>query len=170
MITPIVKEPDPRLHRKAMPVREVSEEVQRIIDTMIETMIAAQGVGLAANQIGSPLDILVASTDGKRGKEIILLNAVIEERWGREISSEGCLSVPGVSADLPRAAQVTASGLDRLGSRITVKAEGLLAKILQHETDHLQGHLFLDRLGRWHRRRLLKEYKRLSATLRQVRL
>lgn len=170
MILHIVKEPDPRLHRKAVPVSEITAETQHLIDTMIETMVVAQGVGLAANQVGSDLNILVASPDGRRGKEWILINAVIRKRRGKARSPEGCLSVPGVSADLLRAAEVTATGLDRCGKPITVKADGLLAKVLQHEVDHLQGHLFLDRLGRWRRHRLLKEYAKLSATLRHVRL
>jgi len=170
MIAPMVKEPDPRLHRKAVPVTQVTEQILRLIDTMIETMVVAQGVGLAANQIGSNLNILVASPDGKEGKELVLINAVILGRRGRARLAEGCLSVPGVSSDVVRAASVTVSGLDRKGRPVTVEADGLLAKILQHEVDHLQGYLFLDRLGAWKRRRLLRQYQRLCATLRQVQL
>lgn len=170
MIKPIVKEPNPLLHQKATPVGNVTAQIQQLIDAMIETMHAAQGVGLAANQIGSPLNILVVSVDGERGKELVLLNAVVSERHGRFRSPEGCLSVPGVSAEVTRAASLKVNGLDRRGRPITLEAKGLLAKILQHETDHLQGHLFLDRVGLLERRRLLKKYESLMRALKQVKV
>ena len=91
-------------------------------------------------------------------------------RSGRDRSPEGCLSVPGVSSEVTRAARVTASGLNRKGEPVTLKAQGLLAKILQHETDHLEGHLFPDRVGFFQRRRLLKKYQSLSETLSRVRV
>ena len=168
MIKPIVKEPNPLLHQKAIPVGNVTAEIEQLIDAMIETVHAAQGVGLAANQIGSPLNILVVSADGEKGKELVLLNATVLERRGRFRLPEGCLSVPGVSAEVARAASVKVNALDRQGQPITLEAEGLLAKILQHETDHLQGHLFLERIGLWERRRLLKKYESLMRTLKQV--
>ena len=168
MIAPIVREPNPMLHRKAVPVPEITEEVQRFIDTMIVTMHAAEGVGLAANQINSPWNVLVASPDGQRGKELVLINPSILKRSGRDRSPEGCLSVPGVSSEVVRAAKITATGLNRKGNPVTLEAHGLLAKILQHEVDHLQGHLFLDRLGLFQRRRLLQRYKTLTDTLKRV--
>ncbi len=170
MILPLVKEPDPCLHRKAAKVPEITPEIQRLIDAMIHTMHAAEGVGLAANQVGSPWNILVASPDGKKGAELVLINAVILARSGRNRTPEGCLSVPGISGEPIRSASITASGLNRKGERITLQAEGLLARILQHEVDHLQGHLFLDRLGLLERRRLMKRYLAISKTLQQVQL
>ena len=168
MIKPIVKEPNPRLHRKSQEVRQVSAEIQQLIDAMIETMHAAGGVGLAANQIGSPLNILVASADGQRGKELVLLNASVRRRQGRSRSPEGCLSVPGVSAEVTRPACVKVSGMNREGTLVTFEADGLLAKILQHEVDHLQGHLFFERLRIVERRRLLKQYDSILRILNQV--
>lgn len=168
MAHPLVKEPDPILHRKAQPVIRVTGEIRRLAETMVETMHAAQGVGLAANQIGSHWDVLVASPDGKRGAELILVNAVIIKRKGRSRSPEGCLSLPGISSDVTRAKRVTVSGLNLKGERMILKADGLLAKILQHEADHLRGHLFPDRLGVWRRRRLLRQYLEIASALRQV--
>jgi peptide deformylase len=135
---------------------------------MIETMHVAEGVGLAANQVGSPLSILVASPDGKRGQELVLINPTLIKHRGRARSPEGCLSVPGVSADVSRSNRVTATGLSRQFQPVTIEAEGLLAKILQHEIDHLEGHLFLDRLRFLQRRRLLRKYRDLSAALEQI--
>ncbi len=168
MIRPILKEPHPLLHRKAVTVTEVTQEIHRLIDAMIETMHAAQGVGLAANQVGSPWNILVASPDGQPGKELVLLNAVLTDRRGRGTSAEGCLSLPGISSSVTRSVRLTAKGLDREARPVTLQADGLLAKILQHEVDHLQGHLFIDRLGFWSRRRLLQTYHQLSKALSRV--
>ncbi|MBI1953046.1 MAG: peptide deformylase [Candidatus Omnitrophica bacterium] len=168
MIKAIVKEPGQILHAKALPVPGLTPDIERLIAEMIETMHAANGVGLAANQVGSDLDILVASPDGQRGKEIVLLNARLSERGGKDRSPEGCLSVPGVSAEVTRAARVTASGLDRRGKPVTLKAQGLLAKILQHETDHLQGRLFFERLGFWRRGNLLRQYRQTESLLSRV--
>lgn len=170
MIAPIVKEPNPILHRKAVPVPKITEEIRKLIDAMIETMHAAEGVGLAANQIGSHWNILVASTDGQRGQELVLINPSILKRSGRDRSPEGCLSVPGVSSEVTRSARVTAAGLNRKGEPVILKAQGLLAKILQHEVDHLEGRLFPERLRFFQRRRLLKKYQALSETLSRVRV
>ncbi len=170
MILPIVKEPQPILHQRATPVTEVTPEIRRVINDMIETMYVAEGVGLAANQIGLSWDILVASSDGKRGKEIILLNAEIVERRGRFRSPEGCLSLPGVSAEVSRAAEVTVAGLDHHLKPITLKADGLFAKIVQHEVDHLHGLLYIDRLGFFRRKGILQKYKKLMETLGHVKM
>lgn len=168
MIRAIVKEPDPILRRKATAVQEFTPEIQRLIDDMIETMHVAEGVGLAANQIGSPLNILVASADGKRGQELVLVNATLTHRRGTHSSAEGCLSVPGVSAEVERFSEITVAGKDRNGRPLTLRAIGLMAKILQHEVDHLQGHLYLDRLKPSQKESLLKKYRKIHDTLRKV--
>ena len=160
MILPLVLEPQPILRRKATPVATITAEIQKLIDDMIETMYAAPGVGLAANQVSSPLDLFVASPDGKQGKEIVLINAVLSDRRGRHRSPEGCLSLPGISAEVTRTTQVTASGLDRRGRPVKISADGLLAKIFQHETDHLSGKLYIDHLTPWKRFDLLEKYKK----------
>lgn len=168
MILPIVKEPNPILHQKAIPVTEITPEIQKLIADMVETMHAAEGVGLAANQVGSRWDILVASADGQPRKELALINASITQRHGKALCSEGCLSVPGVSSKVSRATEVTASGMDASLRTVTVEATGLMAQILQHETDHLQGHLYVDRVSFWKRRRLLQRYQSLSETIRKI--
>ncbi len=167
MLRKIVKEPNPVLHRRAIPVGQVTTEIDQLIDDMIETMHAAEGVGLAANQVGSSLDLLVACPEG-RGSEIVLLNARLFDPSGRIRSQEGCLSVPGVSAEVSRYAAVTAQGINRKGEPVTLKAQDLLAKILQHEEDHLQGHLFFDRLPFWERRKVVRQYRFLEKTLSQI--
>ena len=161
MILPIVKEPNPLLHQKAILVKKITPEIKKLIADMVESMHAAEGVGLAANQVGSRLNILVASADGQKGKELVLLNASITERKGKALCPEGCLSVPGVSSKVSRATEVTASGMDASLRPVTVEATGLMAQILQHETDHLQGHLYVDRLSFWKKKRLLQKYKEL---------
>lgn len=172
MILPIVKEPQPILRRKATPVGEITAEVRKLIGDMIETMHAAEGVGLAANQVGSPLNVLIACPNAQegRGKEIVLLNAVLSKRRGRNRSPEGCLSVPGVAAEVTRSSEVTATGLDREGKPAVIEARGLLAKILQHETDHLAGKLYVDHLTPWKRADLLAKYKEISDALKDVQL
>lgn len=170
MLASILREPDPLLHRKAKPVLEVTPDIRRFIGTMIETMHAAEGVGLAANQIGSDLAILVASPDGKNGNELVLINPRILKRSGHNRFPEGCLSLPGISSEVSRSAQVTVSGLNQKGEPVTLQADGLPAKILQHEVDHLEGRLFPDRLGFWQRRGLLRKYMKLAATLQQVKV
>ena len=161
MILSLVKEPDPILRRTAKDVREISGEIHRLIADMIETMHAAEGVGLAANQVGSPWNILVASADGAPGKELVLLNASILRQSGQIPGPEGCLSLPGISSSVTRSSEVVVEGLDRKGKLRTLEATGLLARIFQHETDHLQGRLYIDRLPLWERRRLLTKYRSL---------
>ena len=163
MILPIVKEPNPILHQKALPVTKMTAEIKKLIADMIETMHEAPGVGLAANQIGSRLNILVASADGEKGKELVLLNAVVKQQKGKALCPEGCLSVPGVSSKVHRATQVVVQGLAPTMEPVTVEAEGLMAQILQHETDHLQGHLYVERLSYWKKKRLLQKYQGLPA-------
>ena len=169
-IQPIVKEPAPILHEKAVPVTEITQEIRELIPVMIDTMHAAEGVGLAANQIGVKWHVLVASPDGDRGKEIALINAEIVERTGRNTSPEGCLSLPGVSSDVTRSAGVTVRGLNPEGKQVTIQATGLLARILQHEVDHLDGHLFVDRLWPLGRRSVLAQYQKLADQLKRVKI
>ena len=162
MVLPVVKEPNAILHQKALTVTAITPEIKKLIDDMIETMYVAQGVGLAANQVGSRWNILVASSAGKKGEELVLINASITSRSGRELKPEGCLSVPGVSGKVERATEVTASGLNVDLKPVTVQATGLMAHILQHETDHLAGHLYIERLSFWSKKRLLHRYAELQ--------
>ena len=161
MILPIVREPNPILHQKALPVTQMTVEIKKLIADMIETMHAAPGVGLAANQVGSRLNLLVASADGEKGKELVLFNAVVKRQTGKALCPEGCLSVPGVSSKVHRATEVVVEALAPTMQAVRMEAEGLMAQILQHETDHLQGRLYVERLSFWKKKRLLLKYQGL---------
>lgn len=110
---------------------------------MIETMHEANGIGLAAPQVGVSQRILVAQVEERLH---VLINPRITKREGKEVGTEGCLSIPGVLADVPRAARVVLKGKNRRGRGVSLDAEGLLARVIQHEVDHLDGILFLDRV------------------------
>jgi len=148
MLRPIVRFGGPGLHAPAAPVDAFDDGLQKLIDDMIETMYAAPGIGLAAPQIGIPRRICVIDLSvGKRGGELIaLVNPEFVERDGMQLEEEGCLSVPGFNATVPRPARVVVKALNRDGTPRTVEGTGLLARALQHELDHLDGVLFLDRL------------------------
>ena len=148
MLRPIVKHGEKILHTPASPVTTFDQTLHTLIDDMIQTMYAAPGVGLAAPQVGVPLQVCVIDlTVGKRGGDVItLVNPEFIEREGLQLEEEGCLSVPGFQATVPRAERVVVKGQDREGRPIEVEGLGLLARALQHELDHLNGRLFLDRL------------------------
>lgn len=148
MIRPIVKYGDTVLHAPAAPVESITPEIRTLIDDMVETMYAAPGIGLAATQIGVPLRVLVIdlSVGRQPGQQIHLINPVIVERDGLQYEDEGCLSVPGYSARVERDAHVIVEGLNREGDSVRHDATGLLARAFQHEIDHLDGRLYVDRL------------------------
>jgi peptide deformylase len=148
MIRPLLRHGAPVLHRSADPVPTVTPEIQSVIDDLIQTMYAAPGIGLAAPQIGVPLRIFVVDVTAGRssGELVVLINPEFVERDGMQVEEEGCLSVPGFNASVVRPARVVVKGLDRQGVERTVEATGLLARAFQHEIDHLDGTLFIDRL------------------------
>jgi peptide deformylase len=148
MIRPILKYGATTLHESARPVETITPEVERLIDDMIETMYAAPGIGLAAPQIGLPFRIFVADVSLGRNAEslLVLINPTIVTRDGVQFEDEGCLSVPGFTATVVRPSRVVMTGLDRAGVVQTHEASGLLARAFQHEVDHLDGTLFVDRL------------------------
>lgn len=131
------------LRRRAKPVGKVTQAIQRLIDAMVATMEAANGLGLAAPQVGEGKRVLVAEVEERL---VMLVDPVVAKAEGEEVAQEACLSVPGVLAPVRRAVRVTVKGKNRKGRGITVRAEGLLARVLQHEIDHLDGILFLDRV------------------------
>ncbi|MDO8445379.1 MAG: peptide deformylase [Deltaproteobacteria bacterium] len=146
----IIKYPDPILKKKSEPVREITQEIQRLIDEMAETMYAAPGVGLAAPQVGRSVRVIVIDVNSKEEQKrdlISLINPEIIERSGDIAWEEGCLSIPDYSADVKRAERVVVCGLDRDGKKRVIVGEELLSIVLQHEIDHLDGMLFIDRLG-----------------------
>src|SRR5262245_7453385 len=148
MLRPIVRYGTRGLHVKAVPVETFDSDLHQLIDDMIETMYAAPGIGLAAPQIGVARRICVIDLSvGKRGGELItLVNPEFVERDGMQLEEEGCLSIPGFNATVPRPARVVVKGFSRDGTPRTIEGTGLLARALQHEVDHLDGMLFLDRL------------------------
>ena len=131
------------LKKKAKVVKRLTPEIVRLIDEMIKIMLAAPGIGLAAPQIGVLLRVIVADT-GEGGGAII--NPKLTEKHGAQTFVEGCLSLPGIEAPVDRASQVIVSGMDRRGEKIKIEAKGLLATVFQHEIDHLDGKVFIDRV------------------------
>jgi peptide deformylase len=131
------------LRRRAKPVGKVTPDVQRLVDAMVETMHEYNGVGLAAPQVGVSKRVFVAEVDER---VYVLIDPQIVRRVGEAVATEACLSIPGVAADVPRAMSVTVKGKSRKGRGMTVSASGLLARVFQHEIDHLDGVLFLDRV------------------------
>lgn len=149
-ILPITIYPDPILREKALPVEKVDATVQQLIEDMIETMHAAPGIGLAAPQVNVSLQIIVVDPSVGEDPEMlyVLVNPEILSRQGEEIEKEGCLSLPDIRVEVPRAVEVTVKGFNQQGESVIIEAEGLLARVLQHEIDHLHGRLILDYLGK----------------------
>jgi peptide deformylase len=149
-LRPILKYPEPILKRKAQPVPDIDGQVQQLINDMVDTMYAAPGVGLAAPQVGDGHRIIVLDVDTENPRKhlIKLINPVIAEAEGQIIWEEGCLSVFDYKADVKRAARVLVKGWTLDQKEIEIEAEELLAVALQHEIDHLEGKLFIDRISR----------------------
>ncbi|KGK22978.1 peptide deformylase [Vibrio navarrensis] len=146
--------PDDRLRTVAKPVEAVTPEIQKIVDDMIETMYDEEGIGLAATQVDIHQRIVVIDISESRDQPMVLINPEILEKRGEDGIEEGCLSVPGARALVPRAAEVTVKALDRDGNPFTLEADDLLAICIQHELDHLQGKLFVDYLSPLKRKRI----------------
>jgi peptide deformylase len=164
MLRPIVRYGRPGLQTKAAPVRDFDAELRGLIDDMVETLYAAPGIGLAAPQVGAPLRVAVIDLSvGKRGGELLtLVNPEFVEREGMQLEDEGCLSVPGFTATVPRPARVVLRAFDADGTPRTVEGTGLLARALQHEVDHLDGRLFLDRLRGIKRELIVRRIRKLE--------
>lgn len=164
MLRPIVRFGAPVLHGPAQPVTSITAETQSLIDDMIETMYAAPGVGLAATQIGVPQRIFVIDLSVGRatGNLIVMINPELVEREGTQLEEEGCLSVPGFNASVLRPARVVCRGLDRDGREQQIEGTELLARAFQHEMDHLDGTLFVDRLRGIKRDLILRKIQKLK--------
>ena len=148
---------DPVLKTRAAKVKEFDDALHRLTEEMLVTMREREGVGLAANQVGRLRRVLVA---GIEEDEYVLVNPVIEARSEEtEVLAEGCLSIPGIQVDVERPVAVTVSGQDEAGEELRFEAEGLLARIFQHEIDHLDGVLILDRTDRETRKAALREWR-----------
>ena len=160
--------PHPILAQRAEEVSSVGKEVKRLIKDMFAIMYREGGVGLAAPQIGISKRIFVASPTGEKGgPEFAFINPVLSDFEGEVWGPEGCLSLPGLSADVPRAEYVRVRGLDERGKPLEMVAEDFLARIIQHETDHLDGKLFVDRLDFVQRQKLLADFTSGAGTVTQ---
>ncbi len=156
----IKKYPEKVLMEKTAPVKEFNSELQKLIDGMIETMYAAAGAGLAANQVGVLKQVIVidVSSEEERGALIVLINPEIIHSDGETEREEGCLSVHDYRTIVRRAERVKVRGFDRNGKEIEIQGAGLLSRALQHEIDHLNGVLFIDRIGRIKKEFFRKRY------------
>lgn len=166
MIRPIVKYGHDVLHQAAEAVADITPDLQRLIDDMVETMYAAPGVGLAAPQVGVPLRLFVIDVSlGRDPKGLItLLNPEFVERQGMQLEEEGCLSLPGFNATVARPDFAIVKGLDRHGEERTLEGRGLLARAFQHEMDHLEGKVFVDRLRGIKRELIVRRIRKLNRT------
>lgn len=153
--------PDPILKKKTELVTQFGPEEQKLFDDMIETMVAEDGVGLAAPQVGISKRILIACPTLTRGEEYVFVNPEILEARGRELGLEGCLSLPGISGEIARAKTIRFRALDRNGKPLEIQIKDFFARIIQHEVDHLNGILLIDRVDFNKRQELLAAYQRL---------
>ncbi|HEY1077224.1 MAG TPA: peptide deformylase [Fontimonas sp.] len=157
--------PDPRLRQKAVAVQQFDAALQTLIDDMFETMYAAPGVGLAATQVGiaQRLAVMDCSEDKAKPEPIVIINPEIIDPAEPEVMEEGCLSVPGVGEKVERYNRLRVRALDRHGQPFELEAAGLMAQAIQHEIDHLDGKLYIDRLSSLKRERLLKKLRKQQA-------
>lgn len=159
-ILEILQYPDPRLNAAAQRVEKIDESTRQLIEDMIETMYAAPGVGLAATQVDVHKQIVIIDVSDDRSDLRVFINPEITRREGQAVNQEGCLSVPGIYDNVERAESVTVTALDRNGARFTLNASGMLATCIQHEMDHLQGKVFVERLSDLKQNRIRAKLKK----------
>ncbi|MEO6213019.1 MAG: peptide deformylase [Vicinamibacterales bacterium] len=164
MIRPILRYGERVLHDPAADVTDFGQALDVLITDMIDTMYAAPGVGLAATQIGVPLRVFVVdgSAGRTRGGLVVMVNPVFVDRDGMQLEEEGCLSAPGFNATVVRPARAVVRGLDREGKEQTIEGTGLLARAFEHEMDHLDGRLFVDRLRGIRRDLIVRKIQKLK--------
>jgi peptide deformylase len=164
MIRPIIRYGVDALHRPAESVAEITPDIERLVDDLIQTMYAAPGIGLAATQVGVPLRIFVIDVSAGRNPKDLLtfINPEFVEREGMQLEEEGCLSLPGFNATVARPARAVVKGLDRSGQEQIVEGTGVLARAFQHEMDHLDGLVFVDRLRGLQKDLIVRRIKKLS--------
>ena len=153
---------DPVLRKLCLPIENIDGELVTLVQNMVETTLAAPGVGLAANQIGLPWRLFVVNIGVETDKEnlVPLINPEITSMEGSELEEEGCLSIPDVVAEVNRANQIEIKGFDMDGNEVCYEAQGYLARAFQHEMDHLNGVLFWDKLGKMKRDILKRKFKK----------
>lgn len=145
----IVHYPHPTLRHKSKPIRRVDKELKKIVDEMFELMYEAKGIGLAANQVDLPFRLFLVNlaSDPDEGEEHVFINPVVSKPKGNEEREEGCLSLPGVYAPVKRPERVTFNAYNLQGEELEADLDGMMARVVQHETDHLDGKMFIDRLS-----------------------
>ena len=153
---------DPVLREMCRDVDAVDDDVSALVDDLLETMYAEDGIGLAAPQIGVPMRVFVYDVRDDEIEPGVLVNPRIVEATGKQKEVEGCLSIPGLDEVVERSGQVVVEGLDRDGEPVRIEATGLLSRCLQHEIDHLDGVLFIDRVSPLKRRMLLKKWSKMD--------
>jgi peptide deformylase len=157
---------DPVLREICREVEKVDDDVRGLADDLMDTMYAADGIGLAAPQVGESLRVFVYDVREEEIKPGVLVNPRIVEATGKQREVEGCLSIPGLDEVVERMERVVVEGLDRDGNEVRIEAEGLLSRVLQHECDHLDGVLFVDRVSPLKRRMLLKKWSKMEESKR----
>ena len=167
-ILDVLRFPDERLRTVAAPVETITPELQQIVDDMFETMYAEEGIGLAATQVDIHQRIIVIDVSEDREDQLVLINPEILEQSGSTGIEEGCLSVPGSRALVPRAVWVKVRALDRHGKPFELEADDLLAICIQHEMDHLVGKLFVDYLSPLKRQRIRQKLEKMAREDRKV--
>ena len=150
----ILNYPDPRLHTVAKPVKEVNDDIRKLIADMAETMYAAPGIGLAATQVNQHVQLILVDTSKEQNDLQVFINPKIVAKNGEQDYEEGCLSVPGVYETVTRAENISVEALDGNGKKFKLKADGLLAVCVQHEMDHLLGKVFVEYLSPLKRNRI----------------
>ncbi|HMI31600.1 MAG TPA: peptide deformylase [Candidatus Limnocylindrales bacterium] len=155
---------DPVLRKKTEPVASVGPEIRELIAGLFDCMYRERGIGLAAPQVGSTHRVFVVDVEAEGGErtKLAFVNPVIREFVGSVVGEEGCLSIPGIHADVRRHAHVVIEGLDERGEKVSVRADGLLSRALQHELDHLDGILFIDRVSAIRRKLLEPKLARMK--------
>jgi len=163
-VLPILHHPDPRLRKKTQPVKYFDAALERLIADLFETMYAAPGVGLAANQVGVQLRLAVMDCSEAHDQPVVMINPELIEAGERLEVEEGCLSVPEIRDKIQRADRVRLRALDRRGRPYELEAEGLVAQCIQHELDHLDGKLYIDYLSSLKRERIRKKMQKVAAS------
>jgi peptide deformylase len=164
MVRPILRYGERPLHAPAEPVSRFDQSLRTLIDDMVETMYGAPGIGLAAPQVGVTLRVFVADLSVGRDPRqlIVMINPEFVEREGTQLEEEGCLSLPGFNATVLRPSRAVVRGLDREGREQLIEGTGLLARAFQHEIDHLDGRLFVDRLRGIRRDVIVRKVQRMQ--------
>jgi|SRR5690606_8577967 len=161
-LLPILTLPDQRLKKVAQPINEITAEIKQLASDMLDTMYAAPGIGLAATQVDHHIQLVVMDISEEKNQPMVLINPTITDLNGEQVHEEGCLSVPGIYANVERAEEITVRYLDLNGDEQTLTTDGLLAVCIQHELDHLKGIVFLDHLSALKRKLAIKKLTRIA--------